>query len=256
MSQSNFKQPTKKAKSGKTAIKANENTAPKTIKQIPKKLNYDSKIAELFVNEQKKLNFSEYILLAPENKKTNENINTINSRKISENYDSYDDTKSVSSLKTNSSVKYKTPKKTKTGDFKTKYKTEMCKYWQIEKSCKYGDNVIYDLIQCAFAHGNDDVKQRHTWSSYKTKKCNQFYTIGYCPYGNRCQFKHSQNEYFSYKRLISLNDSNSINRSRLSIFQTISVGSESTSSYLEEAMKIKNEEDTADEASRSRGSSF
>jgi hypothetical protein len=143
MSQSNFKQPAKKSKSAKIAIKANECTAPKTTKQIPKKLNYDSKITELFANEQKKLNFSEYLFLAPDNKKTNENINTANSRKISESYDSYDDTRSVSSLKTNSSVKYKTPTKSKTGDFKTKYKTEMCKYWQIEKSCKYGDNVIY-----------------------------------------------------------------------------------------------------------------
>jgi hypothetical protein len=142
MSQSNFKQPTKKAKTAKTTIRTNENTAPKTTKQIPKKLNYDSKIAELLANENNKLNFSEYILLAPENKKTNENINTNNSRKISENYDSYDDNRSVSSLKTNSSVKYKTPRKNKSGDFKTKYKTEMCKYWQIEKSCKYGDSVI------------------------------------------------------------------------------------------------------------------
>jgi hypothetical protein len=79
--------------------------------------------------------------------------------------------------------------------------------------------------------------------------------MGYCPYGNRCQFKHSQIEYFSYKRLINLTDSNSINRCRLSIFQTISVGNESTTSYLEEAIKIKNDEDTIDQA-RSRGSSF
>jgi hypothetical protein len=156
MSQSVFKTQNKKqTKSAKLSSRANETTTPKTTKQIPKKLNYDSKISELFekcVNDQKKSNFSEYVFLSPETK-TKENINTINhnqpkrkrsqqsERKISENYESYDETKSVSSLKTNSSVKYKTPKKNKKDDFKTKYKTDICKYWEIEKSCKFGDNV-------------------------------------------------------------------------------------------------------------------
>lgn len=141
MSQSNFKKPIKSySKSAKTTIKANQSTAPKSTKQIPKKLNYDAKINELFANEQKKINFSEYVFLTPN--KTNENINTANSRKTSENYESLDETKSVSSLKTNSSVKYKTPKKRKTDDFKAKYKTEKCKYWEIEGSCKFGENVI------------------------------------------------------------------------------------------------------------------
>jgi hypothetical protein len=144
MSQSIFKQPIKKQpKSAKTVNKANEITAPKTTKHIPKKLTYDSKLSDLYGSEQKKLNFSEYVFLSSDNtKKTNENINTTNSRKISESYESYDDAKSVSSLKTNSSVKYKTPKKTRTSDFKTKYKTEICKYWEIEKTCRFGDNVI------------------------------------------------------------------------------------------------------------------
>ncbi len=26
-------------------------------------------------------------------------------------------------------------------DFKAKYKTELCKFWEINKTCKYGDNV-------------------------------------------------------------------------------------------------------------------
>lgn len=30
---------------------------------------------------------------------------------------------------------------------------------------------------------------------YKTKKCRQFYTKGWCPYGQRCQFMHDEVKY-------------------------------------------------------------
>ena len=52
--------------------------------------------------------------------------------------------------------------------------------------CKYGDN-------CAFAHGENELKNRKLSFNYKTKPCKQFFEIGFCPYGSRCQFNHKNN---------------------------------------------------------------
>lgn len=70
-------------------------------------------------------------------------------------------------------------------DFKTKFKTEICHYWEMYGKCKYG-------VNCAFAHGEVELKQRHMSSHYKTKPCKQFFEIGYCSYGTRCQFSHKR----------------------------------------------------------------
>ena len=51
--------------------------------------------------------------------------------------------------------------------------------------CKYGDN-------CAFAHGENELKNRKISFNYKTKPCKQFFEIGFCPYGSRCQFSHKK----------------------------------------------------------------
>ena len=74
--------------------------------------------------------------------------------------------------------------KGKASDFKIKYKTELCKFYQINGNCKYGDS-------CAYAHGLDNLRSKVTNSTaYRTRKCNQFFEKGYCPYGSRCQFQH------------------------------------------------------------------
>jgi len=70
-----------------------------------------------------------------------------------------------------------------TNDFKTKWKTEMCHYWEMYGYCKYGDS-------CAFAHGTDELNKRKMSNNYKTKPCKQFFELGYCSYGVRCQFSH------------------------------------------------------------------
>jgi hypothetical protein len=62
-------------------------------------------------------------------------------RKNSENCDSNDETKSVSSIGTKESALCQTPNAKKSNDFKVKYKTEICKFWDINKTCKFGDNV-------------------------------------------------------------------------------------------------------------------
>lgn len=73
-----------------------------------------------------------------------------------------------------------------TGDqsFKMKFKTEICKFWQLNGTCEYADT-------CSFAHGAHELKQRTDMPrNYKTKQCKRFHKELYCPYGPRCQFLH------------------------------------------------------------------
>ena len=78
----------------------------------------------------------------------------------------------------------KEPYKANNIDFKRKYKTELCKYYEINGYCKFGE-------KCVYAHGKENLRLKVTnTSSYRTKKCNQFFEKGYCPYGSRCQFAH------------------------------------------------------------------
>ena len=81
-------------------------------------------------------------------------------------------------------TKWKNKKRSEdTNDFKAKWKTEMCHYWEMYGHCKFGDS-------CAFAHGIDELNKRKMSSNYKTKLCKQFFELGYCTYGVRCQFSH------------------------------------------------------------------
>ena len=68
-------------------------------------------------------------------------------------------------------------------DFRIKYKTEICRNWELGE-CEFGES-------CAFAHGYEELRNKSNMgNNYKTKKCKQFHELGYCIYGNRCQFKH------------------------------------------------------------------
>jgi hypothetical protein len=90
------------------------------------------------------------------------------------------DKNALSPIETNSNNNYKG----KALDFKIKYKTELCKFYEINGHCRFGDN-------CAYAHGIENLRSKVTNSTaYRTRKCNQFYEKGYCPYGSRCQFQH------------------------------------------------------------------
>ena len=114
-------------------------------------------------------------------------------------------------------------------DFKTKWKTEMCHYWEMYGTCKYGNT-------CAFAHGVEELNKRKMSSNYKTKPCKQFFEIGYCTYGKRCQFSHKikeekeidkENQISYLKILKEFNDQNKeisheiIKRPRLMTFEDI-----------------------------------
>ena len=131
-------------------------------------------------------------------------------------------------------------KKDEFNNFKTKWKTEICRYWEMYGQCKYGDN-------CAFAHGDSELKKRKLTFNYKTKPCKQFFELGYCSYGPRCQFSHKKedtkkekNDKVSYLKIIEefLSEDNQISyelvkRPRLNTFENI------VSSTLEESENSK-----------------
>lgn len=64
--------------------------------------------------------------------------------------------------------------------FKIKYKTEMCKNWQLTGHCDFED-------LCSFAHGDHELKEKtDVPRNYKTKPCKRYHRDMYCPYGSRC----------------------------------------------------------------------
>eukprot|EP00340_Litonotus_pictus_P006711 CAMPEP_0170528086 /NCGR_PEP_ID=MMETSP0209-20121228/13583_1 /TAXON_ID=665100 ORGANISM="Litonotus pictus, Strain P1" /NCGR_SAMPLE_ID=MMETSP0209 /ASSEMBLY_ACC=CAM_ASM_000301 /LENGTH=255 /DNA_ID=CAMNT_0010819069 /DNA_START=225 /DNA_END=992 /DNA_ORIENTATION=+ len=71
-----------------------------------------------------------------------------------------------------------------------KYKTELCKTFEEQGICPYGNT-------CRFAHGKLDFmpenKEIENNCMYKLRDCSSFFNLGYCPYGSRCHFKHSPN---------------------------------------------------------------
>ena len=70
-------------------------------------------------------------------------------------------------------------------DFQQKFKTEMCRNWELNGKCKFGS-------ECTFAHGTHELLQKsHIPQNYRTKECKNFYQNLYCSYGERCQFYHS-----------------------------------------------------------------
>jgi len=84
--------------------------------------------------------------------------------------------------------KFSTPEERKMfiEEYRRKYKTELCKNWELRGTCKFGD-------KCSFAHGRHELQNKtalHT--KYKTKPCKQYHQIGYCPYGQRCQYLHKE----------------------------------------------------------------
>ena len=144
--------------------------------------------------------------------------------------------------------KNKIPFKGEAKDFKIKYKTELCKYFEINGYCKYGD-------KCAYAHGKENLRSKVTnTTAYRTKKCVQFFEQGYCPYGNRCQFAHQlksniiNNPYdrgMTYGKILETisklenveNIKKLIEKPRLPVFQQICDNTQNTQSRLLEDIK-------------------
>mmetsp|Transcript_52811 Transcript_52811/g.60474 ORF Transcript_52811/g.60474 Transcript_52811/m.60474 type:complete len:242 (+) Transcript_52811:481-1206(+) len=97
-----------------------------------------------------------------------------------------------SSVKSSSSKKSVTdsPKSAEAKkDYKLKYKTEICKNWEVYGSCKFGSS-------CAFAHGQHEIRRKiHLHDNYRTKQCKSFFQTGFCIYGSRCQFLHDKRNF-------------------------------------------------------------
>jgi len=68
-----------------------------------------------------------------------------------------------------------------------RYKTEMCRPYQENGTCKYGD-------KCQFAHGNQELRTVSRHPKYKTDLCRTYHSVGFCPYGPRCHFVHALDE--------------------------------------------------------------
>eukprot|EP01025_Chloroclados_australasicus_P026138 TRINITY_DN2596_c0_g1_i5.p2 TRINITY_DN2596_c0_g1~~TRINITY_DN2596_c0_g1_i5.p2 ORF type:complete len:316 (+),score=34.47 TRINITY_DN2596_c0_g1_i5:2155-3102(+) len=64
-----------------------------------------------------------------------------------------------------------------------KMKTEICRLWEKDGWCKFGDG-------CHFAHGAQELKTAVRHPKYKTKLCRNYSQTGSCQYGQRCQFIH------------------------------------------------------------------
>ena len=97
--------------------------------------------------------------------------------------------------KENSEKSFNGKKSGDTIDFKTKWKTEKCHYWEMYGKCKFGEN-------CAFAHGDHELKKKTNLNvNYKTKPCKQFFEEGYCNYGTRCQFSHKKEVYNEFHHI-------------------------------------------------------
>lgn len=76
-----------------------------------------------------------------------------------------------------------------------KYKTELCKNYEMYGYCKWDDS-------CFFAHGKFELKSKTlTNNFYKTKICKHFHKTGYCPYAFRCQYFHFKS-YQIYQELL------------------------------------------------------
>ncbi|GIX75400.1 mRNA decay activator protein ZFP36L1 [Caerostris darwini] len=69
----------------------------------------------------------------------------------------------------------------------SRYKTELCRPFEENGSCKYGD-------KCQFAHGKKELRNMIRHPKYKTELCRTFHTTGLCPYGPRCHFIHNSEQ--------------------------------------------------------------
>ena len=197
--------------------KKNQNNSGKKYdiesENLKKEKAEKTKIKEKEIEEEKSLNLSKEI------ERKEKEIEEL----IEDEYSGLSYNKGIEIEIDKKSEKKKKKKSGDTKDFRTKWKTEICHYWEMNNFCKYGDN-------CAFAHGENELKNRKMSFNYKTKLCKQFFENGYCNYGSRCQFSHKKlydNYYVSYlKCLNEFNhfekiDENMLKRPRLLTFEII-----------------------------------
>ena len=233
-----------------------EHSSNNKPKKHPRKKNYFNTSSKKYQSDEKDITSPKKIIYHPKMKES------------PENGDEYKELKYSGQIYTphnldKANYYNEKEKSDEFNNFRTKWKTEICKYWEMHGECKYGKN-------CAFAHGDSELKQRKLSFNYKTKPCKQFFELGVCSYGMRCQFSHKKDDYIkqqnelgiidnsnnkiSYLKIIKefLSDENNnishelIRRPRLRTFENIANCSllESVNSKLklyEDIINIKNE---------------
>jgi len=166
-----------------------------------------------------------------------------------------------------------------------KYKTELCKFYEMNNYCKFGEN-------CIFAHGKENLREdKLKKSGYKKRPCQNFFENGFCLYGNRCQFSHNIKEYkfvnklnynknynnnnknnnnnkFLYSNLFDINYYKKIDNSkdiykyinRLKIFKSLCKIKKSkyvnNKNYIEEIKNFINNKDNQDNNNNNNNNSF
>ena len=94
-----------------------------------------------------------------------------------------------------------------------KYRTELCKNYEMTGTCKYGN-------KCDYAHGLHDLRQKDQVNHYfRLKNCKSFFANGYCPYGVRCQFSHSIYQINDMKTFVFIFSLFGAYKNRLSAFK-------------------------------------
>ena len=70
-------------------------------------------------------------------------------------------------------------------DTQSKYKTELCR--NLESGfCEFGEN-------CFFAHSLEEIRGKSGAISIRKEKCKEYFELGYCINGSKCQHSHRDN---------------------------------------------------------------
>ena len=168
--------------------KSNRNSYIKPKKKHHKK-NYFNSSTKKYLNEDKEIISPKKIIYNPKAKKSSVHEDEYNELK-------YQYPNSNPSYLDNIYYNNEKEKGDDYNNFRIKWKTEMCRNWEMYGQCKYGNS-------CAFAHGDSELKKRKLSFNYKTKPCKQFFELGYCSYGIRCQFSHKKEDFLRQKKEIN-----------------------------------------------------
>ena len=197
--------------------KVNETSANIKSKKRRHKKNYFNSSSKKYQSDEKDITFPNALTYNPKNKESPENEDEYKGLKYS---------KQISiPYNFDKAIYHKENEKTdEFNNFRTKWKTEICKYWEMYGQCKYGTN-------CAFAHGDSELKQRKLSFNYKTKPCKQFFELGVCSYGVRCQFSHKKEDYIRQQNEKGIIDTNNNQISYLKIIKEFLSGENNNISH-------------------------
>jgi len=197
--------------------KVNEPSANIKSKKRRHKKNYFNSSSKKYQSDEKDITFPNALTYNPKNKESPEKEDEYKGLKYSKQISiPYNFDKALYHKENGKTDEF--------NNFRTKWKTEICKYWEMYGQCKYGTN-------CAFAHGDSELKQRKLSFNYKTKPCKQFFELGVCSYGVRCQFSHKKEDYIRQQNEKGIIDTNNNQISYLKIIKEFLSGENNNISH-------------------------